>query len=519
MADKRLPMPTLLPGETLMYVKYFDETPPAHALSSLRAIEQLARAKNYEGIGKAGPIIAAGSLGLHNHQREFSRYKAVFGRDSLRVAMDLIPRYPKLAHATLIRLAELQGVSVNEWREEEPGRIIHEFRDPQVDPVARELTEQRSWGWPYYGSVDSTPEYIRTLIAYCRNEGYTIMKHSYTGRNGKRHTIADALERAVNWICGRLDANKEGLLEFHHAIPGGIENQVWKDSWDSYFHADGTIANHNFGIASVEVQRVAYDALLDAADCYDTHLANPKRANELRTRADHLRRQIFKYFWTDDQEGYFVLGTDRDDNGKLRQLQIRTSNMGHLLHSRLLLGEDPTERKYREAVVRHLFSPQLFSFSGIRTLSTDANRFRPGAYHNGSVWVWDNYLIIQGLEMNGYFGLARFLEHIISEDITSVKRLPEYLRGDTDEAHNLNTRIVEIQDSIYKRVNRLEQPPQDVQAWTAAAMLAIKDDANSNKKHNGHYLHPLEKELLETIRLRSKHWHKVIDEILGVIST
>lgn len=497
-----------------MYVKYFDEQPPEHALSSLRAIERLAQAKNYSDIGKAGPIIAAGSLGVHGRQREFSRYEAVFGRDSLRVAMDLIPRYPKLARTTLIGLAELQGAEVNKWREEEPGRIIHEARDPKLDPVARELTEQRGWGWPYYGSVDATPEFIRTLIAYCRHEGYEIMNHPYTDRSGKQQVIADALERAVAWICGRLDATREGLLEFKHANPGGIENQVWKDSWDSYFHADGTIANHTYGIASVEVQRVAYDALLDAAECYEKHLPDPEKANELRTRAARLRKQIIKHFWSDEHGGYFVLGTDRDDSGRLRQLGIRTSNMGHLLHSRLFRDDDPTDVKQREAIIRQLFSPELFSFNGIRTLATDAIRFRPGAYHNGSVWVWDNYLIIQGLEMQGYYGLARFLEHILLNDIDAVRRLPEYLRGDVDKAHRLNSRIVEVRDEVNERVNRLEQPPQDVQAWTAAAIYVIKADHNSSWKHNGHVLAPLEKELLENIRQRSSTWHALVKDVL-----
>ncbi len=116
--------------------------------------------------------------------------------------------------------------------------------------------------------------------------------------------------------------------------------------------------------------------------------------------------------------------------------------------------------------------------------------------------------------MNRYYGLARFLEKVMLDDIDAVRRLPEYLRGDIDIAHRLNSRIVEVQDDTYQRVNRLEQPPQDVQAWTAAAIYAIKVDDNNGNKHSESALKPLEKELLEDIKHRSSHWRHQADEIL-----
>ncbi len=468
-------LPRLLIGEKIVKVKYFKEQTPIHSLSSLRAIEGLAKAKNYRQIGEFGPVMAAKSLKDHDRNSEFQRYSAIFGRDSLRVAIDLVSKYPKLAETTLIKLAELQGVKFDILSEEEPGRIIHEARDPKIDPIARQLTKQLNWKWPYYGSVDATPEFIRTLIAYCKFEkDYKIMTYEYVNRAGEKCNIANALSSAVSWILNRLSANKEGLLEFKRANPNGIENQAWKDSWDSYFHADGKIANHKQGIASVEVQRVTVDALLDAASYYELGFDKSHRVQELKERANHLSQQIAKYFWIDELGGYFVLGTDRDHRGQLRQLAVRTSNMGHLLHSQLLKGNDIDTTTRRHAVISQLFSPELLSASGIRTLASNELRFRPGAYHNGSVWTWDNYLILQGLENHGYYGLANFLRKILLKDITVVHRLPEYFRGDLDNVLRLNTRLVEVYDDINKRFNTLEQPPQDVQAWTAAAILAIK---------------------------------------------
>jgi glycogen debranching enzyme len=474
--NEALPLPRLLDGETLVKITEYKEEKLIHPPSSIKAIEELALAGNYEQIGEFGPILASAAFPNREHEADFTRYHALFGRDSLRVALDLVDRYPKLTRITLVRLAELQGVSFDVSREEEPGRIIHEDRDPQTDLVAKNLTAEFGWGWPYYGSVDSTPEFVRTLLTYCRSadEGYGFLETNFMGRDQVSRTMASSLEAALNWIIERVNSNNEGLLEFRRVLPRGIENQVWKDSWDSYFHSDGTIANHESGIASVEVQRVSMDALYDTADYYKSVASKPEKAQQLKKVADNLRDQLLDRFWTDSSGGFFVLGTDRGQNGNTRQLAIKTSNMGHLLHSRLLASDERQIVKKREAVIRLLFSEKMLSYSGVRTLATDEARFRPGAYHNGSVWIWDNYLIAQGLDQQGYYGLARFLEAILIDDISSTSRFPEYLRGDTESAHRLNNRLVEVRDNVNSRINLIEQPPQDIQAWSAAAVLAIK---------------------------------------------
>ena len=167
--------------------------------------------------------------------------------------------------------------------------------------------------------------------------------------------MSHALEMALAWITRRLNSNPEGLLEFQSLLPNGIENQVWKDSWDAYHHADGTIANHKKGIASLEVQVTTYDALIDAAELFEDILDQPEHARELRTQAERLRQTILDTFWTDERGGYFVLGTDRDDDGNLT-IKIKTSNMG-VINSRILKGTDPTVTHMRETTVKQLFHP------------------------------------------------------------------------------------------------------------------------------------------------------------------
>jgi glycogen debranching enzyme len=288
--------------------------------------------------------------------------------------------------------------------------------------------------------------------------------------------MADALVAAIDWTNKRLDANKEGLLEFKSMTARGLENQAWKDSWDAYFHKNGEIANHQQGIASIEVQRVTFDALLDAADFYQKHFAKHTQAQELRNRAEKLRLAIMEKFWTESQGGYFVLGTDRSpSDGGLRRLEIRTSNMGHMLHSLVLLsGEEPEIVRRREALIAQLFSPEMLNVSGIRTLATDEFRFRPGAYHNGSVWLWDSYLIAQGLDLHGYHGLSYELQRRILNVITTTRQYPEFVRGDNSNQPSLNTQVIDVWDEKYQRSNRLEQPSQEVQAWTVAAILSMQ---------------------------------------------
>ena len=499
MSNINIPLPKLLKGERIVYIKNFEENVPRRAISSLKAIEELTRAKNYQEIGKYGPAIAAESLKDHDNEREFSRYSAIFGRDALRVAVDLISKYPRLTKVTLIKLSELQGLEFNERREEEIGKIIHEFRDPLKDPVARELTEQRGWDWPYYGSIDATIEYVKTFGVYCQKHGFSIFDHIYKDRKDQKHKMSHAFNLAVDWILNKINSSDYGFLEFKSLTPLGIENQAWKDSWDSYFHHDGTIANHQFGIASIEVQAAGYDALLYAAYIYSTYFKDSKKAIELRSIAQKLKDHILKYFWTQDKGGYFVLGLDKQNEHKTRQLKIRTSNMGHILNSSLFIGNDEDSMNIVRKIIEQLFSKELLSYSGIRTLGSDEIRFRPGAYHNGSVWIWDNFLIIQGLEKQGYFGLARFLEKILLEDIKDIKRLPEYLRGDLTKTHYLNNRIVEIEDTINKKINRIEQPPQDVQAWTAASIIAIKIEKKLPLQASDKYKLELETKLLNEV--------------------
>lgn len=167
-----------------------------------------------------------------------------------------------------------------------------------------------------------------------------------------------------------------------------------------------------------------------------------------------MKQSILEEFWVDDPEhfgGYFARGTDRDENGKLYPLKIRTSDMGHLLLSDVLEQDDPKV----VSIIKNLFSPDMLAENGIRTLSRDSVRYHPEAYHNGSVWPWDTYTIALGLEKHGYYALAKELEDRILRFYERTNSLAEYGSGADENSNNI-TRQITIFDPDLNR-ERIDQ--------------------------------------------------------------
>jgi hypothetical protein len=91
------------------------------------------------------------------------RFHALFGRDSLITPLAVMPAQPEVARATLRVLATLQGRRNDPETDEEPGKIVHEYR-PHAEQRFADL------GWPirdgelrYYGSADSTSWFLVVL--------------------------------------------------------------------------------------------------------------------------------------------------------------------------------------------------------------------------------------------------------------------------------------------------------------------------------------------------------------------
>ncbi len=297
-------------------------------------------------------------------------YATIFGRDALLTARQLLAVAPAIARGVLRVLATLQGTAVDPARDEEPGKIIHEARYGEMA-----ATGEVPFG-RYYGSVDATPLFCMLLGAYARATGDLRLA---------RDLWPNALA-ALGWMERYGDRDGDGYLEYARTSEHGLVNQGWKDSADSVFHHDGSLAAPP--IALVEVQGYRYAALLAMADLAD--VLGEEGAGGWRAQAARLRERINADFWL-ERDGTYALALDGDK----RPCAVIASNQGHLL----FCGVPDAMRA--ERVASRLLRADLFSGWGVRTLASGQPRYNPMSYHNGSVWPHDNSLVAAGLRRYG----------------------------------------------------------------------------------------------------------------------
>jgi len=444
----------LLPGERLERVEKLDLRDPEEMPDALEELCKLTGVERPEEIGLNGPAVGARVTDENAGEDALRLFEVVFGRDSLTVALVVADLFPRLLETTVLYLAGIQGREFNALREEEPGRIAHEVRDVETDGL---------WGFPYYGAVDATPLFIRAAARAIERRP-EFASEPVPGRDA---SVYDSLHAALGWLFTRLAGDDLGLLSHHRTNPHGLENQVWKDSWDSMSHADGSVCNLDAPVASVEAQALAYDALAEAAPLFPSRMA-------FLEAAGRLERAVEEHLWVDDAEGgFYAIGVDRDPHsGAPRRLESRASNMGWLLDSRLL--DPPEHAARRKRIVDLLLAEEFLAEGGIRTLSAREARFRPRAYHNGNVWGHDNYVISLGLARHGFRDEAQELQRRLAASCRATHRFPEFVAGGEPGSDLIAKRIVDVLDSRNDRVNRVEQPPQEIQGWTVGAMVAIE---------------------------------------------
>lgn len=459
----------LLPGEVVVSIRRVDGERRPHYPDAIRALTALARVDSPARIGQRGPVLAA-IAHPGEDDPELHSFEAVFGRDSLISALSAGSRFPALLLETVRYLAIHQGRNFDESKAEEPGRIPHEIRSPD-DPVAKRLTAENGWGWPYYGSIDATPLFL-LACARCAAASEACLDTALTRNDGSMTSLRQSVREAAEWLAGKLESSAAGFLESSVQGRGGLANQTWKDSWDAYSCADGKIVAPP--IASVEVQALAFDAARSAARLLRDE--TPELAARLQAAASRVRAAVLDILWLKDS-GYFALGAHhlRPDRG-YQPLSVASSNMGHLLDSDLLAGLEFEE--IRRQIVEKLFTPQLLCAGGIRTLGTDEGRYRAGSYHNGSCWPWDTAKIARGLRRFGFDSLAGILAQRAVDVCVEFGGFPEFCRGHADSIQ-FNTRVVDVRDQD-GRPNRIEQPPQQVQAWTVAAIIEFESECALN---------------------------------------
>jgi glycogen debranching enzyme len=301
-------------------------------------------------------------------------FMTMFGRDSILTSLQALPFTPELAATTLQALGDWQGSRIDDFRDEDPGRILHEMRYGEMTAF-----EERPHS-PYYGCADATPLYVVLLDEYER----------WTGDRSLVRQREHEARAALAWIDEYADLLGNGYVWYQRRNEQtGLENQCWKDSWDSISYRDGRLPG--FPRATCELQGYAYDAKMRGARLARRVWNDTAFADRLEKEAADLKRRFNRDFWVADG-GYFALALDTEGH----QVDSLASNNGHLLWSGIV------DKSKAKAVVDNLLGPRLFSGWGVRTLAEGEGRYNPIGYHVGTVWPFDNSFIAWGLRRYGF---------------------------------------------------------------------------------------------------------------------
>jgi glycogen debranching enzyme len=298
-------------------------------------------------------------------------YCTPFGRDGLITALEYLPWYPQVAKGTLRFLAAYQGAKIDAFTDEEPGKILHEFRTGEM-AQCREIPFI-----PYYGTVDATPLFLILLEAYLR----------WTDDRALLEALWPNAQAAVRWMVEYGDKDGDRFLEYHTASEKGLQHQGWKDSLDGINHSDGRIARSP--IALSEVQGYAYAAyramsyLAQRQGYLDEASRWERAATELQTQF------VEQYWWEDEQIFYQGLAAQKEP------CDVVSSNAGHCLWS----GVVPDD--LAQKVISRLMRADMNNGWGMRTLSSQAALYNPLSYHNGSIWPHDTAVVGAGIARYG----------------------------------------------------------------------------------------------------------------------
>jgi glycogen debranching enzyme len=375
-------------------------------------------------------------------------FVAPFGRDSLITALQHLPFDQELARGTLRYLAAYQGRQDDAFTDQQPGKILHEYRRGEM-AACREIVFV-----PYYGSVDATPLFLMLAAEYLR----------WTDDRALGEELWPAIEAALGWLGFGPEADgspADPYVSYAARSERGLVNQGWKDSHDAVMHDDGTDAPGPIALA--EVQGYKFAALHGAAETAET-LGRAELAKRLRTAADRLRERFARDYWMEDL-AFPALALDGDGAA----CRVVSSNPAHCLWTGLIPGE------LGARIASRLMAPDVFSGWGIRTLSARERRFNPMSYHNGSVWPHDTAIAAAGLRRYGFTEAFMILATALFDAARQCDgwRLPELFCG-------------------FPRIPGYGPTPYPVacspQAWAAgvvsqllAEMLGMRPEATQNR--------------------------------------
>ncbi|HZT69445.1 MAG TPA: hypothetical protein VFC10_06820 [Terriglobia bacterium] len=354
-------------------------------------------------------------------------YLSFFGRDALTAAWQGALFGDEMMRGTLAELARTQATEQNDWRDEEPGRFIHQVDTGPVatlnyNPLAR-----------YYGTLTG-PGFYPVVLSN--------LWHWTGDLDLVRPFLKPAIE-GLKWLDHRATRD-DGFYAYQTRSEQGLKNQAWKDSGDAIVYPDGGQVKDP--IAPCEFQAFVFAAKIRVSELL-WWLGEKDASKRVFDEAIELRDRFNDVFWMED-EGCFGMGLDPE--GSL--IRSVGSESGHAVAAGIV-KHDRVER-----TVARLFQPDLFSGWGVRTLSAHHPAFNPFSYHRGSVWPAEQAAFCMGLMRYGDHGRLHLLAKAQFETASLFEhyRLPEVFGGhQRDAAHPI--------PSLYPRANW-------PQAWSSSAV-------------------------------------------------
>lgn len=329
-------------------------------------------------------------------------FVGLFGRDSLLPTIQCLALNPDLGSRTTQALAHWQGSKQDDKTREEPGKILHELRVGELAHL-HEVTQT-----PSYAAVDST---LLFLIAIARHV-------NWTGHLALFTTLRSNIDRALGWLDQHSARNEAGYVTYDGLAEGDQPvNQSWRDSGTGVLRSDGSYPTPP--LALVEVQGYAYQARRLIAGLL-RRVGEGVAADRLDAAASALQARFLTDFWM-EAEGCYCLALEKGG----RQVTSVTSNAAQVLWT----GIASSEHAIR--IAERMMRPDMFSGWGVRTLSSEHERFDPLAYQQGSVWSFDNALIVSGLRRYGADAAALRITAatLDAADGFRLGRLPEFIAG------------------------------------------------------------------------------------------
>jgi glycogen debranching enzyme len=318
------------------------------------------------------PLLEGGEDEWLTPQAGIPFYPALFGRDAFTAGWQAaMLDQGEFTESALARIGRLQSDRIDDWRDEEPGRIPYQVR---TGPLARlDLNPYAA----YYADFASPFMYIVAL-------GH---RYAWAGSEATLERHWDTACRLLDWAREYGDRDGDGYLEYQTRSKRGTKNQGWKDSGNAIVYEDGRVVPDPLGTCELQGYWFAAQQIMAALNWVR---GRHSEARALWDASLELKRRFNRDWWM-EEEGFYALAMDRDK----RLARSISSNVGHCLATGII-DDDRIPR-----VVDRLFAPDMFSGWAIRTLSATHPAYNPLSYHLGSVWPVENASIVFGLRRYG----------------------------------------------------------------------------------------------------------------------